>query len=61
MRVLNPWKLLAPGGLVGGCHTSEGRIKLLIGPLSLAVSLWMKARGKTDLSSQGGTKHLPDI
>ena len=38
----------------------KGSFQLLVGPLSLPISLWMKARGKTKLSSNGGAKLFPN-
>lgn len=50
MRILDPRELFAPGGLVGGGHTSQGRFELLVRTLCLTIRLRVKAGGETDLS-----------
>lgn len=55
MRILDPRELFAPGGLVGGGHTSQGRFELC-----LTIRLWVKAGGETDLSPKGGAEFPPD-
>lgn len=60
MRILDPRELFAPGGLVGGGHTSQGRFELLVRTLRLTVRLRVKAGGETDLSPKGGAEFLPD-
>lgn len=55
MRILDPRELFAPGGLVGGGHTSQGRFELC-----LTIRLRVKAGGETDLSPKGGAEFPPD-
>ena len=59
--VLDPGKMLAPGGGVLGAVAPEGIFQGLVGPLSLAVGLGVVARGETGLGPYPVTESLPRL
>lgn len=52
VSIFGPCQLSAPGGWVGWICILEGGFNLWVHPLSLPISLRMKPRGETNLSSE---------
>lgn len=45
---------------VGCGSAAEGGFNFLIGPIGLAITLWVKTRTETELGSEGSTEFFPN-